>query len=62
MAEVGDGFLINGHFGCVVHVNAPRGLALVRVFADPMTYAIHLGHLNALVHAFSTSYKAEGAA
>lgn len=48
----GDGFLINGHFACVVNVNPASGLGLIRVFADPTTYAMHLPQLNALVSAF----------
>jgi hypothetical protein len=49
--EVYDAFLVNGHFACVVHVG--EHVVLIRVFADPMTYAMHVAHAQALIEAFS---------
>jgi hypothetical protein len=47
-----DAFLVNGHFGCVVHVS--EYVVLVRVWADNMTYAMRPAFVAALIEAFST--------
>jgi hypothetical protein len=61
LPEVGDPFIVNGHFGCVTHVNAQRGLVLVRVFADPAIYGMHLPTCTVLVAAFDAVHNVPSA-